>query len=220
MKSTPRLPSAQRKALIEAAAARHFSEHGYEATSLADIAAAAGITKPILYRHFASKKALYLAILERHREAQLEEARSATGQSLIRRLPRLVDAWFASVAEHPEAWMLILRDSTGDAEIAAVRARAQETARGLIVSTLAGRADATTAPEVEAAAELLRSAMAGLALWSLDHPECPRQVLVDLTVRVARALLEREATRHWPSLNDEPVEPAPDHESDDAIQRT
>jgi AcrR family transcriptional regulator len=185
MRSTPRLPSAQRKALIEAAAARHFSERGYEASSLADIAAAAGITKPILYRHFASKKALYLAILKRHREAQLEAARAPIGESLTQRLPRLVDAWFASVTEHPEAWMLILRDSTGDAEIAAVRARAHETTRGLIISTLAGRADS---PEVEAAAELLRTAMAGLALWSLDHPECPRQVLVDLTVRVAHSL--------------------------------
>jgi hypothetical protein len=43
--------------------------------------------------------------------------------------------------------------------------------------------------EVEPTAELLRSAMAGLALWWLDHPEVPRPVLVDLVTRTIRGLL-------------------------------
>src|SRR5262249_32044482 len=65
-----RLPAAARRALIEAAAARLFAERGYAATRLDDVAAAANVTKPVLYRHFETKKALYLALLERHR-AQL-----------------------------------------------------------------------------------------------------------------------------------------------------
>jgi hypothetical protein len=44
--------------------------------------------------------------------------------------------------------------------------------------------------EVEPTAELLRSAMAGLALWWLDHPKVPRPVLVDLVTRTIRGLLQ------------------------------
>jgi len=50
-----RLPPDQRRALIEDAAARLFAERGYAATKREDIAAAAGVTKPILYRHFDNK---------------------------------------------------------------------------------------------------------------------------------------------------------------------
>ncbi|HET8950596.1 MAG TPA: helix-turn-helix domain-containing protein, partial [Solirubrobacteraceae bacterium] len=62
-----RLAPEQRRALIVEAAGRLFGEHGYDGTRLDDVARAAGVTKPVLYRHFADKTALYLALLERHR---------------------------------------------------------------------------------------------------------------------------------------------------------
>src|SRR6476620_1555475 len=49
-----RLPTEERRVLIVEAAGRLFGERGYEATRLDDVAAAAGVTKPILYRHFDS----------------------------------------------------------------------------------------------------------------------------------------------------------------------
>ncbi len=49
--------------LILQAAHRPFMEHGYRAVSTRQIAAACGITQPALYRHFATKQELYLAVL-------------------------------------------------------------------------------------------------------------------------------------------------------------
>ena len=63
-----RLAPEQRRRLIVEAAGRLFGERGYDGTRLDAVAAAAGVTKPVLYRHFADKTALYLALLERHRE--------------------------------------------------------------------------------------------------------------------------------------------------------
>ena len=61
------MPGEERRALILRAAGRAFARDGYAGTRLDDVAAAAGVTKPMVYRHFASKKALYMALLEQAR---------------------------------------------------------------------------------------------------------------------------------------------------------
>lgn len=60
-----RLPRAQRREQILAAATEAFARNGFAATGLDDIAAQAGITRVILYRHFDSKTDLYQAVLDR-----------------------------------------------------------------------------------------------------------------------------------------------------------
>ncbi|HEY2355620.1 MAG TPA: TetR/AcrR family transcriptional regulator [Gaiellaceae bacterium] len=55
--------SGRREHLLETAA-RVFTEGSYRGTTTAEIARAAGISEPIIYRHFASKRDLYLATLE------------------------------------------------------------------------------------------------------------------------------------------------------------
>ena len=66
MSSPPstRLRAPERRQGLVAAAARLFSERSYRGVTTADIAREAGVTEPILYRHFASKRDLYLACVE------------------------------------------------------------------------------------------------------------------------------------------------------------
>jgi len=59
-----RLPAAERRRLLIETAISVFSEGSYRGTTTAEIARAAGISEPILYRHFASKRELYLAALD------------------------------------------------------------------------------------------------------------------------------------------------------------
>jgi AcrR family transcriptional regulator len=72
-----------RRAAILRAAAAAFAERGFAATSMDDVAAAAGITRLIVYRHFESKDALYAAVLQdvRDRLAQEGSAFSGRGES-------------------------------------------------------------------------------------------------------------------------------------------
>lgn len=60
-----RLPRAQRREQILDAATRAFARAGYVTTNLDDVAAEAGITRVLLYRHFDSKTDLYRAVLDR-----------------------------------------------------------------------------------------------------------------------------------------------------------
>jgi AcrR family transcriptional regulator len=60
----PRLPAAERRVALLDTACRTFARSGYRGATTAEIAREAGVTEPILYRHFGSKRGLYLACLE------------------------------------------------------------------------------------------------------------------------------------------------------------
>ena len=59
-----RLPAAERRVALIETALRVFAAGSYRGVTTADIAREAGVSEPILYRHFDSKRALYLACLE------------------------------------------------------------------------------------------------------------------------------------------------------------
>ncbi|MCU1369325.1 MAG: putative TetR family transcriptional regulator [Ilumatobacteraceae bacterium] len=61
---TQRLPAAERREQLLQVALEMFAAKGYHDTSMNDVAEAAGVTKPVLYQHFASKKALYNELVD------------------------------------------------------------------------------------------------------------------------------------------------------------
>src|SRR5436190_5938261 len=61
--SRPRLSSDERKASIVEAAMRIFAEKGFRGTTTRELAAAVGVTEPVLYEHFRTKRDLYSAII-------------------------------------------------------------------------------------------------------------------------------------------------------------
>jgi len=60
-----RLPAAQRREQLLDTAAELFSTQGYARATTAQLARAAGVTEPIIYRHFKSKRDLFVALIER-----------------------------------------------------------------------------------------------------------------------------------------------------------
>jgi AcrR family transcriptional regulator len=184
-----RLQGAERRRLLEEAAGRLFGEQGYAATRLSDIAAAAHVTKPMLYRHFDSKKALYLALLSRHRDDLPRFAEQVADHPPELRREALLDAWLAYVQDHGYAWRMLFRDTSGDAEIQAFRREVQTRAREVMAALIESEAEASVPPqEVEPLAEFLRSGGAGLALWWLEHPGVPRPVVLAALTRIANGL--------------------------------
>lgn len=59
-----RLPASERRRQLLDVALEVFASRGYHTTSMNQVAEAAGVTKPVLYQHFRSKKALYHELLE------------------------------------------------------------------------------------------------------------------------------------------------------------
>jgi AcrR family transcriptional regulator len=189
-----RLPQAERRAIIVEAAGRLFGERGYEGTPVDEIAAAAGVTKPILYRHFDSKKALYLALLKRHREdlASFAGAIPPTGPPQ-ERIRAVLEVWFAYVEAHSYAWKMLFRDTGGGPEVHVFRLEVHARARAVLVEIIRSLAEAPIPRrELEPLAELMSMGMGSLVLWWLENPGTPRAAIIDAMTRVWAGLLTAE----------------------------
>jgi AcrR family transcriptional regulator len=75
---TARLPAEQRRRQLLDVACRVFAERGFHATSMEDVATRAGVTKPVLYQHFPSKRALFVELLDELGHELLRELAVAT----------------------------------------------------------------------------------------------------------------------------------------------
>jgi AcrR family transcriptional regulator len=76
-----RLPAEQRRRQLLDVACDVFATRGFHATAMDDIATAAGVTKPVLYQHFPSKRALFVEVLTDVGSQLLEELATATGRA-------------------------------------------------------------------------------------------------------------------------------------------
>ncbi|MEO1512276.1 MAG: TetR/AcrR family transcriptional regulator [Planctomycetota bacterium] len=66
------MPAAQRREQLLDTAAELFAQQGYARATTSQLAKAAGVTEPIIYRHFKSKRDLFVALIERTGEETLE----------------------------------------------------------------------------------------------------------------------------------------------------
>ncbi|MFD2765410.1 TetR/AcrR family transcriptional regulator [Micromonospora eburnea] len=110
-----RLPRAQRREQILAAATRAFARAGFAATSLDDIAAEAGITRVILYRHFESKTDLYQAVLNRVCALLMAHI----GESVGSFTDASVDGLLAAAAAEPAGFRLLFVHAAREPEFQA-----------------------------------------------------------------------------------------------------
>ena len=104
------VPAAVRAEQLLDVAERLFSTHGFGATSIDAIARAAHVTRPMIYKRFGSKDAIYLACLRRARgelEAMLFEAVAAAGGDLHAQFVAGADAYFRFVEQGPERWRVL-----------------------------------------------------------------------------------------------------------------
>ena len=121
-----RLPAAARRQQLLDVARDVFAERGFHATSMDDIAEAAGVTKPVLYQHFVNKRALYTELLEDVGVRLVEEITAATSAvgSGREQVARGFEAYFGFVTENRSAFRLIFGASVrNDAEFAMVAER-------------------------------------------------------------------------------------------------
>jgi AcrR family transcriptional regulator len=179
-----------RRAAILRAASRVFAQSGYAATSMEDVAAAAGVTKLIVYRHFEAKENLYRAVLERvfDRQVELFVANMAAGLEAGGATSALLEVG----REYPDGFRLLWRHAAREPQFAdyvhEFRDAAVGAARAVVEPYLA-------AAEVEWAAQTLFDHVVDAVLNWLDHGDASRDdAFIELEAASLRATINAWAT--------------------------
>jgi AcrR family transcriptional regulator len=164
-------PERRRPQVLDAGLAL-FLERGYEGTSMAAIADAAGVTKPVVYACFPSKDELFRALLRREEERILREIQSAFATADLSdpeaTLTEGFTGFLRAVAASPEVYKLIFLGEGGGNMAVARRIQRGRDAQVETLTDLArrwqrGRNGSRPRIRVEARARLLGNAIAGLA---------------------------------------------------------
>jgi AcrR family transcriptional regulator len=181
-----RLKAPERRARILQAAEQEFAARGYHSTSMDDIAAAAGISKPVLYDHFASKLDLYTQLTEGIRDELTGRGAAAMAGDAPpgERIRTAIDAFFTFVEERPSAARVLLFTPVGEPELVDAAREVQAGATAALTALLvrepglfAGGSDREL--RLELLTEFMKQGLHGLAEWWSQHPQTPREVLVD-----------------------------------------
>ena len=184
MDSRGRLPGPERREQLLDVAGERFAELGFHALSMEAIAEAAGVSKPVLYQHFPSKRALYVAVVEDAvEEVQRQITQALEGTTDNReRVEGAVQAFFGFV-EDPRFRLLFSTADSADAEIAGLVDGTHHTVAEAVAKLIAADAGLS-----QPGAELLATGVRGLAIagaqWWVDQDEIGRSDAVQLLSRL------------------------------------
>ncbi|MFE1775422.1 TetR/AcrR family transcriptional regulator [Streptomyces sp. NPDC059008] len=191
---TKGVPRAARERQVLAAATEEFGRHGYEATTVATIAARVGVTKPLLHHYFGSKQDLYLACLDPVGDRLLDAIRAAMSEHGSGAPPtalRVLHALFTALDGQREAWF-VLYDATLPSDSDAARRAAYY--RGAIDDLAAiGTADLlhATGSSDPLDADALKYAWRGLCTalvrWWVHHPDQSPEAMAQRCARLFAA---------------------------------
>ncbi len=155
---------ARRRQLFDVALSL-FAKHGYASATMDDIAEAAGVTKPLVYQHFESKRALYLELMDvfsRELVTRIVKA-TANAQGPRQQVEQGFAAYFELMLGNEEAFRLLYgRDAPDDPELGESLRRVEGTLAQAINSLI----DAGLDPEHRL---LLAHAVVGMAEGASRH---------------------------------------------------
>jgi AcrR family transcriptional regulator len=167
----PRLTADERRQAVLDAACHVFSRSSYRGATTAEIAREAGISEPILYRHFGSKRELYLACMSEAWKAFRASAEQALAEDPRRCLGAIMDAYMAQRARLRlvDLWIQALNEAADDEVIAgAVREQIRDVHAFIVDVIERGQAAGTLHADRDAVAEAWLFVAGGL-LVTIDH---------------------------------------------------
>jgi AcrR family transcriptional regulator len=189
--ATRRLTAEARRAQLLEVARDVFASDGYHGAAMEQIAIKAGVTKPVLYQHFESKKELYLGLLEEDMARLLDDIRRAIegARSNRERIERATGAYFSFIDTNEGSFRLLFRETMGaeDEFRRAIERFRDELARS--IAAVIGAETGLPSSESELLARGVMGIAESAAQWWLDQRSVPAERVVrDLSELAWRGL--------------------------------
>jgi AcrR family transcriptional regulator len=182
-----RLPAARRRQQLLDVALEVFGEHGFHPASMNDMAEAAGVTKPVLYQHFRSKRDLYREVLTNVGGQLLEEITKATTAATSRhqQVELGFRAYFLWVSSNEAAFRVLFGGGTRRDEEFAEQVAILESAIADAIATLIDVKGLEDVQRRQLAHGLVGLAEGASRKWMADGAEEPPEVLARLVADLA-----------------------------------
>jgi AcrR family transcriptional regulator len=191
MATEPRTRLAREDRMEQTLAAAHdlFAERGYAAVKMDQIAAAVGVTKPLLYNYFGNKERLYISCMERAGDSLTATIAEAVGSSVTPReaLRDGVRAFFSFLDNDRAAWAVLFDETLprgGEVadRVAEYRGRILELVAGATLAQLPQERRDAVRVETEALSVSLLGAAEALARWWLRTEALSAEAAADLLI--------------------------------------
>ncbi|HET6997706.1 MAG TPA: TetR/AcrR family transcriptional regulator [Solirubrobacterales bacterium] len=203
MATEPRTRLARADRMEQTLNAAHdlFAERGYAAVKMDEIAAAVGVTKPLLYNYFGNKERLYITVMERAGDSLTATVAEAVGDSANpgEALGAGVRAFFSFLDSDRAAWAVLFDETLphgGEVadRVAEYRRHICELVAGSMLAQLpAERRDAARI-EIEALSTALLGAAEALARWWLRTEEISAEDAAELLIATIEPGLRARST--------------------------
>ena len=198
-----RLPRAEREAQMLATAHALFAERGYAAVTMDEVAAAVGVTKPLLYTYFGNKDRLYLACMRPAGDALLEAVVTAIEQTSTApdALRSGIHAFFRFIDADRSAWRVLFDETLpAGGEVARGVLEYRERLEALVTAALLdqippGRGGRRARAEVAALSAALLGAAEALGRWWLRTGAIGAAEAAELLIATVEPGLRERAAR-------------------------
>ncbi|MGN6816751.1 MAG: TetR/AcrR family transcriptional regulator [Solirubrobacterales bacterium] len=178
-----------------------FAERGYAAVTMEEIAAAIGVTKPLLYNYFGNKERLYIACMERAGDSLLATIAEAVGQTENPgdALGAGVRAFFSFLDTDRAAWAVLFDETLphgGEVfdRVASYRGQIAELVSASLLAQMPMRSREAAKVEVEALSTALLGAAEALARWWLRTEAISAKDAAELLISTVEPGLRERST--------------------------
>ncbi|HEX5016962.1 MAG TPA: TetR/AcrR family transcriptional regulator [Actinomycetes bacterium] len=183
-----RLGREERRRQLLDAAREVFVASGYHAAAMDDIAAKAGISKPVLYQHFPGKLELYLALLDSGVEQLIAAVREALASTTDNeeRVVATMAAYFTFMADPDSTFRLVFEsDLTAEPAVRERVDRMTHECTVAVASVIADDTDFDHEPAMLLAAGLTGAAQVAARWWLTKDGDIPRATAERLVASLA-----------------------------------
>lgn len=188
------MPHDDRQAAIHAAALREFADNGFAGTSVAAVAARAGISKALVYQHFSSKEQLFFSCFLGVAEpllAEIDKAMTSGAPPFLVPL-HAIRATFEGLGPDRTVWR-IFHDSTAPVVgaagevVVACRQRLADFVTSGVTDFLGAHGD-TDEGDIDALARAWTAIVDAIVAWAVDHPDETTDQLTERFARIINAI--------------------------------
>lgn len=196
-----RLSPADRRAQLLTVAAQLFAAHPYDEVQMEEVAERAGVSRALLYRHFAGKHELFAAVYQQAADQLLAETRFDPADTLVEQLGQGLDAHLDYFVANRNAVLAANRVLAGDPVIQTIMTNELDALRARLLGVLPLADDSAR----EAVSGVLKSWLVFVQVLCVDwltQQTCSRAELRDVCIGAVlgavRPLLATDPAPDWP----------------------